>query len=158
MKRILAILLAFMLAAALFAGCGATSDDGGGDDEVTTTAAEIPGGDETPTEAPTEALNDPPSVSLADWLAEVNAELAEANAASGGMFNIEVKMEGDKLVYVYTFGMDLPADALQPYKDAAGQAYGGLIGSYKGLGYGINAIEIRFLDGKGKVIDSAVFE
>ena len=99
-----------------------------------------------------------PAASLAELVAEQNAAMAEANAASGGMYNIEVKADGDKLVYSYTYAMELPANALQASLDAAGEAYGGQIGAFKTAGYNISAVVIQFLDQSGKVIASKEFK
>jgi len=90
-------------------------------------------------------------------VAELNKGFETSNAASAAMgYKIEAKAEGDKLVYIYTYD-NLQETLLESTLDAMGQGYNGLIGGYK-TAYGISAIEMRFVDGSGKVLGSREFK
>jgi cytoskeletal protein RodZ len=155
-KKFFALLLAAALVVAVVAltACSAKEET---PDEPATTVAAV---EETPTEAPANITDAPnvPAANLADLVAEQNAAMEAVNAASGGTCTIEVKADGDKLVYAYTYAMELPAEALQASLDAAAQAYGGQIGAFKDAGYGISAIVIQFLDQSGKELASKEFK
>ena len=154
-KKLFALLLvaALAIAAVALTACSGKEKDPA---EAPTTAA----AEGSPTEASvdaTEAANTP-AATLSELAAQLNEGLEEANAASGGMCTIKVTADGDKLVYSYTYAMELPGDMLQTSLDAAGEAYGGQVGAFKESGYGISAIVIQFLDQSGKVIASKDFK
>ncbi len=157
-KKILALLLIAALAVSALAltACSAKEEE---PTEAVTTVAAV---EETPTElAEAPVATDAPAApasNLEELVAQQNAALEAANAAAGGQYKIEVKADGDKLVYSYTYAMELPAQALQASLDAAGQSYGGQISTLKGTGYDISAIVIQFLDQNGKELASKEFK
>ena len=157
MKKIFALLLIAALSITVFAACSENTDTPDTPDP-TTVAAIV---DET-TVAP--VVDDDPAdignapASLEELAAQANAAMAEVNANSNGMFTAEVKADGKKLVYIYTYAMDLPTEALQPALDAAADAYGSGIGGYKDMGYDIDAIVIEFVNQSGEVLASKEFK
>ncbi|MDR2524807.1 MAG: DUF4854 domain-containing protein [Oscillospiraceae bacterium] len=155
-KRISALLLVLALAvgAVAFTACSSKDPDPtttkATTTEVTTTApekADAPNGDNNNAPATLEAL-----------VAEQNKALEAANAASAGQYSIKVKADGSKLIYSYTYAMDLPQEALQAALDAAGQTYGGQIGAFKNAGYDISAVVLEFLNSSGEVVASKEFK
>ncbi|MCL2106711.1 MAG: DUF4854 domain-containing protein [Oscillospiraceae bacterium] len=150
-KRIFALLLVAALAVAAVAltACSAKED---GPAETTDAVVE-----NNNTEAPANNTPNAPAGNLAELAAEANISAEAANAASGGAFNIEVKADGDKLIYAYTYAVELPAEALQASLDAAGESFGGQIEGFRAAGYDISAIVIQFLDQNGKELASKEF-
>jgi len=154
MKKLLVLLLAAALAvtaAFVLTACSAKED--APEEEVSAvTAVDDAIGSPPPVNTP-----DMPANSLAELVAQQNAAVEAANAAAAGQYKIEVKADGKKLVYAYTYAIELPAEALQASLDAAGASYGGQFASYKSAGYDIDAVVIQFLDQSGKVIASKEF-
>jgi|GEM_PF-2666930 len=163
-KKLLALILVAVLAisALVLAGCTAKTDDD--DAVVTTTTTAAPVENDvitTTTAAPVEDNDDDApalgaNAKLADFVAEQNATFEQSNAATAAMgYKIEVKAEGDKLVYIYTYD-NLSAEMVETTLDTMGAGYNGVVGGYSAL-YGIKAIEMRFVDGAGKVLGSREF-
>ncbi|GHU43243.1 hypothetical protein FACS1894111_08520 [Clostridia bacterium] len=143
MSKIITLLFAVLLLSVVVVGCGKKADSG---KDLTVV--------EDPNNATSPVTNNPKLEQVAE---EAQSQIADLKSAFGDTMDIEILVNGDILVYKYTYTQDVGDVAaakasLETASEAAAASFEGIAANLKTLGVENGSVQVVYLNHDGTVI------
>ena len=151
MRKITLTLIAVVLATASifsFTGCGKTTNSESSNTEAVTTEAVTT--EPVTTESVTEGKT--PEQELAEYIEsdEFQSQLDTMKSSYESVMDIDVKADGQSVIYVFTYKTDLPEESLDTVKSTLEEAFDSMSSTYEGIA---NDLKNEGLDNPSVVIE-----